>query len=107
MGTRQAGGPNAVAAGATLNITGARGCVQISTLIAFGAPHVTVVWTRSTNRSDAVCTLASLLAACAVNCICSWTFFVLADTTNGLCVASFGFFDKHVRQDITARLAHD
>ena len=42
MGTRQAGGPNAVAAGATLNITGARGCVQISTLATRGAPHATV-----------------------------------------------------------------
>ena len=77
MGTRQARGPNAVAAGATLNITGARGCVQISTLIAFGAPHVTVVWTRSTNGSDAVGTLASLLAARAICRGVTWMDFVL------------------------------
>ena len=107
MRTRQTRGTNTVAACATLDITGACGCVQISTLIAFRAPRVVVVWACGTNGSRAVGAIASLLATCAINCICSWTFFVLADTTNGLCVASFGFFDKHVRQDVTAGLAHD
>ena len=107
MRTRQARGTNTAAACATLDITGACGCVQISTLIACGAPRVAVVWACGTNGSRAVGAIASLLATCAINCICSWTFFVLADTTNGLCVASFGFFDKHVRQDVTAGLAHD
>ena len=107
MRTRQTRGTNTVAAGATLDITGACGCVQISTLIAFRAPRVVVVWTRGTNGSNAMCTLASLLAARTICRGIAWMDFVLdvlrARTSLG---TGTGCFNENMQQGVTARLAH-